>query len=80
MYDIPDQLKGDRSTLLGGMNQGFKVLGKGVRISRVDKGHWLKARVLRCLTGEAFQESQVLAEQVSYLEKESGTCNLTEDV
>jgi len=28
---------------------GYRVLGKGLRISRVGIGHWLKARVLGCL-------------------------------
>ena len=42
------------------------VLGDGVEVGicRMGKGHWLKARVLRCLNGEAFQESQVLAGRV----------------
>ena len=42
------------------------VWGMGVRISRMGKGHWLKMydTEMPHYHGEAFQESQVLAEQV----------------
>ena len=48
----------------------YIILGTGVRLSRVEKGHWLKASVTQMLhyLGEAFQESQ---EQGSYQEKGS---------
>lgn len=52
-----------------GVNQGYIDLGKGLRISRVSKDHWLKGKVLSEMPQqrgeEAFEESQVLAEQVS---------------
>lgn len=57
---------GETDQPYSGWIKGYIVLWKGVEISRVGKGHWVKAKVLRCLIsmGKAFQESQVLAELV----------------
>lgn len=42
----------------------------------MDKGHWLKTKVMR-YTERQSRTLQVLAEQVSDLEKGRQTCNLT---
>jgi hypothetical protein len=46
------QLQGDTSTLFR-VNQGYIVLGKEVGISRMGKGHWLKAEGLKCVISMA---------------------------
>lgn len=43
-----DQLRGNKSTLIG-VNEWLYNFGGGGRNIQVGKGHWLKAKVLKCL-------------------------------
>jgi hypothetical protein len=69
---------GETDQLYLGWIKVYMVLGNQVEMSRIGKGHWLKAKVLRYLIsmGRHSRDLRCLLNG-SYHEKGSWTCNLT---